>query len=75
MSIQQQINTTARYCRYYLRCIGRIRINISLMNAKLHWLPIRQRIDYKTIMYTYINLNGLQPTYLGSLSEEAVVIF
>ena len=77
MSMQHQMNTTAKSCRYYLRCIKRIRINIyQMMNAKLHWLPIIiQRTDYKTLMYMYIYLNGLAPIYLGSLTEEAFGIF
>ena len=122
MSMQQQVNTTAKSCRYYLRCIGRIRKYLSDDDCKtlvhalvtsrldygnvlllglpeatlnvlqrvqncaarlitctrlrdhitpvlldLHWLPIRQRIDYKTLLYTFKILNGLAPTYLGSL--------
>ena len=36
---------------------------------KLHWLPIRQRIDYKTCLLTYKTLTNQQPTYLyNSLS-------
>ena len=36
---------------------------------KLHWLPIRQRIDYKICLLTYKTLTNKQPTYLyNSLS-------
>ena len=36
---------------------------------KLHWLPIKQRIDYKTCLLTYKTLTNQQPTYLyNSLS-------
>ena len=36
---------------------------------KLHWLPIRQRIDYKICLLTYKTLTNQQPTYLyNSLS-------
>ena len=31
---------------------------------KLHWLPIKQRIDYKTSLLTYKTLTNQQPTYL-----------
>ena len=31
---------------------------------KLHWLPIKQRIDYKTCLLTYKTLTNQQPTYL-----------
>ena len=36
---------------------------------KLHWLPIKQRIDYKLCLLTYKTLTNQQPTYLyNSLS-------
>ena len=36
---------------------------------KLRWLPIKQRIDYKTCLLTYKTLTNQQPTYLyNSLS-------
>ena len=36
---------------------------------KLHWLPIKQRIDYKTCLLTYKTLTNQQPTYFyNSLS-------
>ena len=36
---------------------------------KLHWLPIKQRIDYKIYLLTYKTLTNQQPTYLyNSLS-------
>ena len=36
---------------------------------KLHWLPIKQRIEYKTCLLTYKTLTNQQPTYLyNSLS-------
>ena len=36
---------------------------------KLHWLPIKQRIDYKSCLLTYKTLTNQQPTYLyNSLS-------
>ena len=36
---------------------------------KLHWLPIKQRIDYKLCLITYKTLTNQQPTYLyNSLS-------
>ena len=32
---------------------------------KLHWLPIKQRIGYKTCLLTYKTLTNQQPTYLN----------
>ena len=34
---------------------------------KLHWLPIRFRINYKILLLTFKALNGLAPTYISSL--------
>ncbi len=34
---------------------------------KLHWLPVRQRVDFKTLLLTYKCVNGLAPEYLSEL--------
>ena len=31
---------------------------------KLHWLPVKYRIEYKIILMTYRALNGLAPNYM-----------
>ena len=46
---------------------ARLRDHITPVLLDLYLLPIRQHIDYKSLMYTYTTLNGLVPTYLGSL--------
>ncbi len=33
----------------------------------LHWLPVRKRVDFKTLLLTYKALNGLAPDYLSVL--------
>ena len=43
---------------------GRKYHHISPTLARLHWLPIRFRIDFKVLMLTYKALNGLGPQYL-----------
>ena len=35
----------------------------------LHWLPIRERIDYKLLLITYKALNNLAPSYILDLLE------
>ena len=30
----------------------------------LHWLPVKQRITYKLLLYVYKALNGLAPMYI-----------
>ena len=43
--------------------------HITPILKKLHWLPIKQRIDYKLCLLTYKTLTNQQPTYLyNSLS-------
>ena len=34
---------------------------------ELHWLPIRERINYKIIMWVFKCLHNLAPQYLSSL--------
>ena len=36
---------------------------------KLHWLPVKYRIEYKIILMTYRALNGLAPNYLQDLLQ------
>ena len=36
---------------------------------KLHWLPVKYRIEYKIILMTYRALNGLAPNYLKDLLQ------
>ena len=43
--------------------------HITPILKKLHWLPIKRRIDYKLCLLTYKTLTNQQPTYLyNSLS-------
>ena len=37
----------------------------SLM--ELHWLPVKERSEYKVITLTYKALNGMAPSYLSDL--------
>ena len=36
---------------------------------KLHWLPVKYRIEYKIILMTYRALNGLAPNYFQDLLQ------
>jgi len=38
--------------------------------ASLHWLPVKQRIDFKVLTYVYKALNGLAPTYISELLDS-----
>ena len=34
---------------------------------KLHWLPVKQRIQFKILLLTYKCMNGIGPKYLSNL--------
>ena len=36
---------------------------------KLHWLPVRSRIDYKILLLTYKAIHGLTPEYISDLIQ------
>ena len=40
---------------------------ISSTLAELHWLAIKQHIDFKILLYINKQLNGQAPTYLADL--------
>ena len=39
-------------------------INIVVLRDDLHWLPIKQRIDFKIGVLSFKAINGLAPQYL-----------
>ena len=41
--------------------------NVSTALKKLHWLPVRQRVDFKILLLTYKCLNNQAPAYLKEL--------
>ena len=43
--------------------------HITPVLQKLHWLPIKSRINYKIFLLTYQALNGLAPSYLSELLD------
>ena len=45
---------------------GRDRCSAELLNA-LHWLPVRERINFKILVYIYNCLSCTAPTYLCDL--------
>ena len=51
------------------RVIRRVpkRCHITPELKALHWLPVRQRIKYKTLLFAYKSLHGLAPKYLSDL--------
>ncbi len=43
------------------------REHISPVQASLHWLPVKQRIDFKVLIYMFKALHGLAPIYISEL--------
>ena len=37
------------------------------MELLVHWLPVKQQIDFKILLITYKALNGQAPTYITGL--------
>lgn len=55
-------NSAARLvCREHRNC------HITPLLSNLHWLPIKQRIDFKILSLTYRSLHASAPTYLSEL--------
>jgi hypothetical protein len=58
--LQSVINTAARLIFSARRCD-----HVTPLLAQLHWLPVRERIDFKLCVLTYRCLNGAAPAYLA----------
>ena len=41
--------------------------HVTPLLIELHWLPVRQRIVFKILLYTFKALHGATPTYLPEL--------
>ena len=54
------------------RMVARIRKSdhITPVLAALHWLPIKQRIDFKILLTVYKSRNGLAPPYVDDMLIE-----
>jgi len=39
---------------------------VTSLLRELHWLKVRQRIEYKLAVLVHCCLNGLAPSYLGN---------
>ena len=61
--------------QYAQNCAARLVIrtrsseHITQVLRRLHWLPVRQRITYKIVLFTYKALNGMAPRYIADLLQ------
>ena len=39
--------------------------HISPVLRQLHWLPVRQRVDFKVATFVHQSLSGISPPYLA----------
>ena len=46
--------------------------HVTPLLIELHWLPVRQRIVFKVLLYTLKALHGATPTYLTELISPYV---
>ena len=60
--LQRLQNATAR-----LICLAKRNEHITPILRKLHWLPVYQRIKYKTLLLAFKCLHNLAPQYLCEL--------
>ena len=53
------------------RVIEKLRRNDHITGTlmKLHWLPVKARIDFKILLLTWKALNGLSPPYIRDMLE------
>ena len=57
--VQPVLNAAARLvCRAPRYC------HISPLMRDLHWLPIRQRIHFKVLLFTFKTIHGIAPLYI-----------
>ena len=60
--VQRVLNAAARLvCRAPRYC------RITPLLYELHWLPVRQRISFKILLFVFKAIHGFAPTYLREL--------
>ena len=61
-TVQRVLNAAARLvCRAPRYC------RITPLLYELHWLPVRQRISFKILLFVFKAIHGFAPTYLREL--------
>ena len=60
--LQSVLNETARLVTQTLR-----NNHITPALIQLHWLSVKERIDYKVLTMVYKGMNGLSPEYISEL--------
>ena len=63
--MQKVQNTAARIIKRIPR-----QNHITPILKELHWLPVKYRIEYKSLLITYKALNGQAPSYISGMIEK-----
>ena len=63
--LQLATNTAAR-----IITLTKKRSHITPVLFDLHWLPVRQRIEYKLLIFVFKSLHGSAPSYLSELLHD-----
>ena len=62
--LQRVMNTAARVITQTTRSSS-----ITAALKELHWLPVKQRIQFKTALLVYKSLHGLTPSYISDMLQ------
>ena len=60
--VQRVLNTAAR-----LVCCAPRFSHITPLMYELHWLPLKQRIHFKILLFAFKAIHGIAPTYIQNL--------
>ena len=60
--VQRVLNTAAR-----LVCCAPCFSHVTPLMYELHWLPLKQRIYFKILLFTFKAIHGIAPTYIQNL--------
>ena len=60
--VQRVLNTAARFA-----CCAPRFSHITPLMYELHWLPLKQRIHFKILLFTFKAIHGIAPTYIHNL--------
>ena len=71
---QQQVQRVQKMQNSAARLVTRAprSAHITPFLLNLHWLPIKQRVEFKLLVLTYKAIHGLSPTYIAELVEIRV---
>ena len=70
---EYQINRLQKIQIHRVRLITKTPVNMHITPVvkHLHWLPIRQRIEYK-LLHVYRALSGQGPSYMSDLVQQYI---